>query len=92
MGHKTHTKKEKNIKTKEQRAIEVENIMQQFLDLGLPLESVQGFIKVAKEFEEYGYSATGKINLVGFQRVIAYKFSTQPHIVSSIKLEYNPHV
>jgi hypothetical protein len=81
-------------KTKEEREREVDQLMQQFMDFGFPLdhEGVQEFIKITKEFMYDGVSCSGTIQLTGFQRVLKYILSKRPHIVSRIVLEYKPHI
>jgi hypothetical protein len=87
-------KKIKEVKTPEQRAAEVDHIMEQFTELGLPLEhpGVQEFIKISKDFETHGISASGKIKLSGFKRQIDYLFSQKVYITSRIILEHNHYV
>lgn len=87
-------KKPKPEKTLQQRRNEVENLMQQLLDFGFPLDNdgVQEFIKTCKLFEERGISCSGKIKLTGFNRIILYVFSTQPHITSKTTLQYDKYV
>jgi hypothetical protein len=91
---KSKKEKTKTLKTKEQREIEIENIMGQLMDLGIPLEDkgIQEVIKTAKEFEVNGISNSGKINLIGFQRTLEYIFTTRPHVESRIILQHNPHL
>lgn len=88
------TKRIKEVKTPEVRAKEVEHIMEQFTELGLPLEhpGVQEFIKITKDFEMNGVSASGKIKLTGYKRQIDYLYSQKVYITSRIILEHNPYV
>jgi hypothetical protein len=81
-------------KNKEVRTSEVEKIMEQFTELGLPLEheGVQQFIKISRDFEENGVSASGFIKLNGFKRILEYKYSMRPYITSSIVLRNAPHI
>lgn len=81
-------------KSKDVRTTEVENIMEQFIDLGLPLEheGVQEFIKISRDFEENGFPASGTIKLTGFKRILEYKYTTRPYITSGIVLRNAPHV
>ena len=87
-------KKVKILKDDKTRIEEVRNINKQFSDLGLPddHEGVQEFISITKAFEKDGIASSGKIQLVGFQRTLKYKYSIQPHIASIIVLEYTPYV
>lgn len=89
--NKAAKKQEKTIET---RAGEVQHLMDQVLELGMPLDNdgLQQFITVAKAFETDAQSASGKIRLSGFKRILVYKFSNQPHISSSVTLVHNPHV
>ncbi len=85
------TKQQKDAAT---RTSEVHHLMDQVLELGIPLdnEGFQEFISVAKDFENHAVSASGKIKLEGFKRILVYKFSNQAHIASTISLAHNPHV
>jgi hypothetical protein len=91
---KRNSKIKKPEKTQAHRELEIESLMDQFMDFGLPLdhEGVQEFIKAAKDFQINGNSMSGKIGLVGFQRDINYVFSKQPHIESRVILEYNKNM
>lgn len=95
MSHKARNKKkEKATKTKDQRAREVEPIVNEFLQLGIPIDhpGSQEFFKVCKLFETEGVSGSGAIKLGGFKRIVVYVLSTQPHVASSVRLAYDPHV
>lgn len=92
--HCKKVKVSKSVKTSEQREAEVENLMQQFMDFGFPLdnEGVQEFIKRTKQFVDSGLSDSGKIKLNGFNRILIYVFSKQPHITSRITLQFDKYV
>lgn len=92
--NKAAAKKERQQKNVATRAEEVQLLMDQVLELGVPLdnEGFQEFITIAKEFETNALSASGKIKLNGFKRTLVYKFSNQPHITSTVTLVHNPHV
>jgi len=77
-------------KNPEQRKLEVENLMEQFLELGFSLEhpSTQQFIKIAKEFQTNGWSAQGVLKFREYERNMHYLFTNQPHISCSIQLKY----
>jgi hypothetical protein len=94
VSRKKKSIKEKKEKSFAHRELEIESLVNKLLDFGLPIEDqgVQEFIRVAKEFQDNGISMTGKINLYGFQRVINYVFSMQPHIESRVTLEYNKFI
>jgi hypothetical protein len=81
-------------KTQEARSLEVEKIMSQFMELGLPLdmEGVQKFIKITKEYEKDGIGSSGFIKLVGLGRILEYKYSTRPYVTSEIVLRNAPHI
>jgi len=87
-------KKRKPQKTQEQRSEEVENIMKQFMDFGLPLDhtGVQEFISISKDFVNDGIGSSGLIKLTGFKRVLEYKYSNSPHITSSVVLKHAEHI
>jgi hypothetical protein len=84
-------KKVKQVKTETQRKAEVDHILQQFNEFGISSEheGVQRFMKIAKDFETHGYTASGVVKLVGIQRDILYVFSQQLHITSNVTLQYN---
>lgn len=87
-------KREKVVKTKQQREEEVEPIIQEFLNLGIPIDhpGSQEFFKVCRLFEAEGVSASGGIKLFGFKRVVVFVLSNQPHVKSSVRLAYDPAV
>jgi hypothetical protein len=84
----------KTVKLPEQRQVEVAEIMEKFLSLGLPEDhpAVIDFRKVAHDFEIEGISSSGIIKVFGFQRVLKYIFSKQPHVVSNIVLVHDTNV
>ena len=81
-------------KTAEERSNEVENLMNQFLDLGISIEhpSTQQFIKIAKEFKENGQSMSGTLKFPEYERKMIYLFSSQPHIQSNINFKFTGDV
>ncbi len=87
-------KKEKPAKNKQQREEEVESIMGEFLALGIPIDhpGSQEFFKVCKLFGSEGISGSGAIKLFGFKRIVVYVLSAQPHVKSTVRLAYDPHV
>lgn len=80
----------KNQKTKDIRQKEVDSLMQQFLELGIPLDDpgTQEFIKITKDFVDLGHGQSGSIKFLEFNRVMKYIFSMQSHIESRMVLEY----
>jgi hypothetical protein len=87
------TKRSKELKSPEQRAQEVEKLLNQLKELGLPEDTpaIQEFTAIAKQFEQDGESISGKIRLYGFKRDLKYLLSRKLHIASNIVLEYNPY-
>jgi len=83
----------KTSKTPEQRHSEIDSALEQFSALGLTteMEGVAEFMKIATDFLEKGYHASGNIVVPGTKRRIIYKLSMQPHIMSSIVLKYDEH-
>jgi hypothetical protein len=81
----------KKNKTPEQRHTEIASALEQLSALGLTteMEGVAQFMKIATEFLEKGYHASGNIVVHGTKRRIIYKLSMQPHIASSIILKYD---
>ena len=81
-------KQQKAKKSPEQRQSEVDHLMDQFLELGFPLElpGTQEFIKITKDFVQHGQSASGTIKFPEYHRVMEYIFSMQPHVVSRVNI------
>lgn len=77
------------MKTAEKRAEEIESIMNQFLEIGIPIETpgVQEFIKKTKSFAEDGVGDSGSIRFEEYDRVLRYVLSTQAHVESRAVLE-----
>ena len=92
-GTENKAKKEKHDKSIAQRLEEASNIMTQFSGIGLPDDhpSVVEFKKIVAAYVDGGVSCSGRLKLTGFQRVLRYTFSKQPHIISSAVLEFDPH-
>ena len=80
----------KPIKSLEERSKEVENISNQFLELGISMEypGTQEFFKICKEFQINAISASGTIKFPVYNRLMRYIFSTQPHVTSRMILEH----
>lgn len=80
-------------KTYDERKQEVGKLINQFLELGISLEhtSTQQIIKIAKDFENHGWSANGTLKFPEYDRKMIYLFSSQPHIQSYINLHYTGH-
>lgn len=78
------------IKNQEDRLTEVINLYRQLNDLGVTTDSCDGikeFKKIANTFVKDGFSSSGKIKLFEIDRVLAYTFTMQPHIASSVTLK-----
>lgn len=82
----------KLIKNQEQREQEVDKIMTNLLDIGFPIDILQPFIKLCKIFVETGEGCSGRIQMKGFERVLEYILSKQPHIESRVVLKYDKNV
>jgi hypothetical protein len=82
--------KMKEKKNPETRQREVESLMSQFLELGIPLDEpgTQEFIKITKDFVDNCIGSSGTIKFTEFDRNMKYIFSTQPHVESRIVLEH----
>ena len=91
---KKKNKKIKKIKTKETRIEEVKLIKDKLTSLGLSEEheGIPEIFKILKDFENDGFSNSGKIKLVGLQRVAHFILTNKPHVESTLCLKYNPDV
>ena len=71
------------------RELEVENLTNQFLELGFALEhpGVQEFVSITKDYIK-GIGSSGIIRFDEYDRHMNYIFSMQPHVESRIVLEY----
>jgi len=78
-------------KTLEQRHLEMDDALEQLVGIGLTseMEDVAKFLKIAKDFIDSGFHASGDIAVKGTKRRIVYKLSMQPHIASSIILKHD---
>jgi len=78
-------------KTLEQRHLEIDGALEQLAGIGLTseMEDVAKFLKIAKDFIDYGFHASGDIIVKGTKRRIVYKLSMQQHIASSIILKHD---
>ena len=83
----------KKSKTPEQRHLEIDDALEQMAGLGLTseMEDVANFLKIANDFLDKGFHASGDIVVKGTKRRIVYKLSMQPHIASSIMLKHDEH-
>ena len=94
ISNKKQERKQKLTKNHESRKEEVDKIMDSLLEFGFPIDNpgVQALIKIAKDFEEFGQSSSGKIKISGFQRVGVYVFSNQPHVHSHLTLVHDRNI
>lgn len=89
---KKHSKPPKPAKSQAQREQEIDKIMTNLLDIGFPIEILQPFIKLCKIFVETGEGCSGKIKMNGFERILEYTLSKQPHIESRVVLKYDKNI
>lgn len=97
MGKKNRVKKNKKpkaVKTREERENDIRNAKLQLSMLGLD-ESIPGIKKaygIFQRFIDEGLYDTGKIPLIGYQRVLKYMLLVKPGCESVVMLEYNQSV
>lgn len=95
MGKKSKKpKKEKVNKNKDERLKEVQTIKDKITGLGLSgeVEAINNFYQLLDKFIEDGESCNGKINLIGFKRVINYILTNTGGKKCLVSLEYNERV
>ena len=103
MGRKQKLKRLKKLKsksdeiktkTKEDREEQVKVVRNKFLSLGFPTtdKNVIKVMDIFNNFIENGKSFTGKVKLMGYERVVEIILSNKKHIQPSICLKYNKDV
>lgn len=68
-------KKQSQQRTMEERSIEVEKIFSKLQELGITRETVGEFNEIAKDYVEFGYSASGVITMPEIHRELIYLLS-----------------
>lgn len=83
--------KHKNLKPLAQRHAELDDAIAQLSALGMTTEmqGVAEFMKIADDYFQKGYHASGDIVVPGTKRRIVYKLSMQPHVQSTVVLKYD---
>ena len=87
-------KKSENIKSQEQKQEEIDTINAQIKDIGFPDTdpNIQKFNKIVKEYLDEGVPWSGKVPLVGYQRVMHVILTNRKNITNSVVLKYNKDV
>ena len=80
------------IKTREERAREVVEIITKLQELGLSTqhESVAEFYRLLHNYQSSGCAQSGSIPLLGLQRTLHYILTTRRHVTCSVTLRYAP--
>jgi len=83
----------KKLKPLAQRHAELDDAIAQLAALGMTTEmqGVAEFMKIADDYFQKGYHASGDIVVPGTKRRIVYKLSMQPHVPSTVVLKYDEH-
>jgi hypothetical protein len=83
----------KKLKPLAQRHAELDDAIAQLSALGMTTEmqGVAEFMKIADDYFQKGYHASGDIVVPGTKRRIVYKLSMQPHVPSTVVLKYDEH-
>lgn len=69
------TKQQANQRTLEERRAEVDKIYEKLTELGIPEVMLGEFPKIAKDFIDFGISASGIIKIPEIQRELVYLLS-----------------
>lgn len=78
-------KKQSQLRTMGERSIEVEKIFSKLQELGITRETVGEFNEIAKDYVEFGYSASGVIKMPEIHRELIYLLSNdKKHDVASM--------
>ena len=87
-------KKKDNTKSQEQKKEEIVTINAQIKDIGFPDtdENIMKFNEIVKEYLEKGIAWSGKIPLIGYQRVMHVILSNKKNVTNSVMLKYDKNV
>ena len=87
-------KKLDNIKSQEQKQEEIDTINSQIKSIGFPDTdpNIQKFNAIVKEYLDEGVPWSGKVPLVGYQRVMHVILTNRKNITNSVVLKYNKDV
>lgn len=94
MGKKDREKKEENLeekyKTKEERELEVKNLINQLSDLGITIgiPGMREFLLHSQAFIKEGTYWKGRIKLTGTNRILCGFLTNSRRAVSDITLKY----
>ena len=91
---KKHEINDNNLKSKEERVIEVINIRKKLVSLGLShqIDGINEFIDICKDYVNLGYSWSGKIKLHGTKRILCGRLPMKKNIDCFIELKYDKNV
>jgi len=78
-------KKQQNQRTMEERQTEIDKIFTKLQELGITREMVGEFNKIANDYIEFGYGASGIIKILEIDRELVYLLSNdKKHQVASM--------
>lgn len=91
---KKHVINDNNLKTKEDRVLQVLTIRKKLNNLGLSpeIEGIKEFNNICKDYVNLGYSWSGKIKLYGTKRILSGKLPMKKNIDCFIELNYDKNV
>tara|TARA_B100000925_G_scaffold291209_1_gene278488 strand:- start:1771 stop:2058 length:288 start_codon:yes stop_codon:yes gene_type:complete len=95
MGKKNRKeKKEPELKSMEDRKIEITEVIKQINDIGFStsVDGVKQFYTICSDYIKTGEGKSGKIKLEGFKREIEYILPTKKQNMVKVNLAYNKDV
>lgn len=95
MGKKDRkVKKEPELKSIEDRKLEITEVIKQINDLGFStsVDGIRKFYTICSEYIKTGEGKSGKIKLEGFKREIEYILPTKKQNMVKVNLGYNKDV
>ena len=95
MGKKNRKeKKEPELKSMEDRKIEIGEVIKQINDIGLStsVDGLREFYAICSNYIKTGEGKSGKIKLQGFKREIEYILPTKKQNMVKVNLAYNKDV
>ena len=94
MVKRRRIKKEKKVKTREMRQLEIQEIKTKLTELGLSEEfsGIKKFYEITETYINEGISWSGSIKLNGLKRILEVRLPMREHIKCSVNLKYDENV
>lgn len=91
---KKHEINDNNLKSKEERVLQVLDIRKKLNNLGLSnqIDGINEFNNICKDYVNLGYSWSGKIKLHGTKRILCGRLPMKKNIDCFIELKYDKNV